>query len=239
MAAAGAPFLPAQDTDFRVRHDHWRKHCEGTLRIGPEGVNYLQTAPPGKKPGGLHQWRWSWAEIQQLRLEPRRVRLLTYQDVQWKLGSDRELRFILAGPGDMSGGLQLLQERLGLKLVAVLADSAARPVWQIDAKHPKRLGGSHGTLTFDADRVIYSAAESGESRLWRIEDIESVSSSGPFDLSFTTYERARRHYGSRKDFTFQLKQPLSGENYNRLWRRVNRDKGLQLVESYQPMEKQP
>jgi hypothetical protein len=43
-----------------------------------------------------------------------------------------------------------------------------------------------------------------------------VSSSGPFQLTITTFE---------KQFDFQLKQPLSEARYNRLWLDIERKNG--------------
>jgi hypothetical protein len=40
------------------------------------------------------------------------------------------------------------------------------------------------------------------------------------------------HYGDRKGFNFQLKQPLDEARYNDLWLRLERSKGLQILDSY-------
>jgi hypothetical protein len=45
-----------------------------------------------------------------------------------------------------------------------------------------------------------------------------------------TFERARTHYGNRKGFNFQLKQPLAEERYTQLWRRLNAEKGLKHLQ---------
>jgi hypothetical protein len=70
------------------------------------------------------------------------------------------------------------------------------------------------------DRVVFRTTTDGQSRTWRIGDIDSVSSSGPFDFTITTYEN---------DFRFELKQVLPEARYEELWRTVNRAKGLQIL----------
>ena len=50
--------------------------------------------------------------------------------------------------------------------------------------------------------------KNGASRTWRYQDIENISSSGPFQLTITTFERAKTHYGDLKGFNFELKRPL-------------------------------
>jgi hypothetical protein len=87
--------------------------------------------------------------------------------------------------------------------------------------------------------MVYRTARKGESRAWRYSDIENVSSSGPFQLTITTYERARSHYGGLKGFNFQLKEPLDRERYDALWRRLNESKGLQFLTSYQQRSNEP
>lgn len=63
-------------------------------------------------------------------------------------------------------------------------------------------------------------SEAARSRTWRIQDLENVSSSDPFDLTVTTHER---------EFRFQLKQALNEARYQELWLRVNRVRGLQIL----------
>jgi hypothetical protein len=77
------------------------------------------------------------------------------------------------------------------RFVAELADTSVRPLWKIPVKH-----------------------------LGRLRDIDNISTSGPFELTLTTFERAVSNYGSRRDFHFQLKEPLEEHKYNELWTRI-------------------
>ncbi len=216
--------LPAlAEFRYEARHDHWRKGGDGTLVIGDSGVSFHETG------NREHNWNWAWHDIQQLELGPRRLRVLTYEDNKWKLGSDRQLRFDLRGDSTFLDAYRFLRGRLDQRLVAVLADRDVKPVWEVPVKHLERFGGSHGVLVFGEDRVVYNTDKKGEARTWRYGDLAGVSSTGPFRLTLTAYERARSHYGGLKDFNFQLKQPLEESRYNQLWRRLNRSRGLEVL----------
>ncbi len=209
---------------YQARHDHWRGSCEGPLTFDNNGARFESRTKP------KHSWRSSYLEAQQVMvLDSGEFRLLTYQDRPWRLGEDREHRLRV---GDKQFAAQVgpvLAARLDRRLVAGLAEPPAKPLWEIPAKHLLRFSGSQGTLVVAEDRVVYRADRKGDSRSWRLADIESVSSSGPDQLTITTYERARAHYGDRKGFNFRLKQPLDPDRYNDLWRRLEKSKGLRTL----------
>jgi len=94
-------------------------------------------------------------------------------------------------------------------------------LWETPMKHLTRFDGCGGLLIATADRLNCRVGRRGESRTWRFQDIDNVSVSGPFHLRVTTLECARSHHGSREDFNFQLKAPLSGDRCNDLWRRLH------------------
>jgi hypothetical protein len=109
----------------------------------------------------------------------------------------------------------------------------AAPGWSLPVKH---LGGinlklklrttsTEGTLAFGPDKITYSTAARDDSRTWRYSDIDSISSSGPFQLTITTFEQAKSHYLDRKGFNFQLKQSITEARYNELWLQIERKNG--------------
>ncbi len=218
VAAALAQTSPG----FEARHDHLHGSCSGRLTIDDGGVTFDGA---GKK---SHHWHWGYLDIQQLQiLHNGEVRLLTYQDNKWRLGADREFHFRV---GDKQFGPQMspvLTSRLGPRFVLGLASALEKPVWELPVKHLLRVSGTEGTLVIGEDRIVYRAGRPGDSRTWLFSDIDHISRSGPEELTITTYERARSHYGNRKDFNFQLKQPLSEERYDQLWRRLEQSKGVQ------------
>ncbi len=210
-AFAGAAEYPA-------RHDHVHKGCTGTLTFDESGVSYREaTAKKRKHP---HAWTWRYQDIQQLELAPGRVRVLTYNDNRWKLGADRAFTFLARSGADFSAEYALLKDRLDQRFVAELAAPPGQPLWQIPVKHLGRFAGSQGVLEAGEDRLVYRASGSREARTWRLRDIESINTSGPFDLTLTTFERAKASYGSRRSFRFQLKEPLDERKYNDLWTKI-------------------
>jgi hypothetical protein len=213
------------ELSYQVRHEHLRKGCSGVLRIDERGISFQGTSRK-KQP---HAWQWGYAEIQQLTVSADELRVLTYRDNLWKLGADREYRFRALGGQRFAEIHAFLKDRLDQRLVVRLADSDLAPLWQLPVKLLGRVGGSHGVLIVGAEGLVYRAERPGASRTWRLKDIESVSSSGPFELGVVTYERARLQYGSRSAFRFQLKEPLAQERYDELWRRLNQAKGLRVL----------
>jgi hypothetical protein len=221
LIAAGLAM--AQPVEISARHHHWRGACEGQLRVDENGAAF---ASAKKKD---HNWRWGWLDVQQLQvLDDGEIRLLTYKDNKWRLGADRELHFT-AGPDAVARLAPLLGARLDRRFVYGAAEMALAPLWEIPVKHLLRFSGSEGTLAFTGDRLIYRTARPRDSRTWRLADIDNVSTSGPGQLTIVSLERARGHYGDRKGFNFELKQPLEEARYNELWRRLERAKGVQIL----------
>jgi hypothetical protein len=215
---------------YKARHDHLRKGGEGLLVVTPAGIAFEETEER-KRP---HSWKWSWHDIQQLTIAPRRITVLTYQDSRWMLGADRQYRFdLIAGDDDFAGAYEMLKGHLDQRLVAALPAVTEEPLWRLPAKHLLRFGGQHGTLVARRDGLVFQADSGGESRTWRWQDIENVSRTGPFRLTVTTYERSRGHYGNLKGFNFQLKEALPEARYDDLWRRLNAGKGLTFLQIQQ------
>lgn len=214
--------------ELSVRHDHAFRNRAGILRIGSDGIEYAETAKKGKSG---HSWNWRWEDIQQLVLAEHQLTVLTYQDSKWRLGVDREYTFQEANRRNFGEVYAVLRQRLGRRLVAALADPEVQPLWQLPVKLLGRLWGSEGVLLVAADRIVYRTAKPELSRTWRYADIENISSSGPFELTVTTFERSKFHYGNRKAFNFQLKAPLDEARYNELWRRLNQERGLRVLQT--------
>jgi soluble lytic murein transglycosylase-like protein len=213
--------LLAAPFSFAARHDHLRGGCDGKLTIGDTEVGFESAK---------HTFHWPYLEVQQLRLlDDGRVDLLTYEDgPKWKLGADREFHFKLSG--DQREALRFLQAKLGQRLIGGSADPPGSVLAQFAVKHQRTLGGDNGTLTFGEDAVVFQSVDKAQSRRWRWEDIETISSSGRYQLTITTFERDRLHYANARAFNFQLKQPISEETFNVLWRKVNKAQGLEIFE---------
>jgi hypothetical protein len=204
LILAGAVW--AQAAQFTVRHEHLRGGCAGTMTVDENGVSFT-----GAK---KHAWRWKYEDIQELRLAPESIHILTYKDSKLRLGKDREYNFTGSIPAEEL--YALLKERMDQRFVAAVGQVPGLPTWSLPVKHLRPIVGSEGTLAFGADAIVYSTPAKAESRTWRYSDIESIDSSGPFELTITTLE---------KGFNFQLKQPITEARYNQLWLQIEKKNG--------------
>ena len=212
LILAGAAAWASQ---FPVRHEHLRKGCAGVMTVDEGGVSFA-----GR---GKHAWTWKYQDIQELKLSPHRIHILTYEDSRTWLGIDREYEFTGNIP---SGDLyEVLRQRMDRRFVAEMERPVEAPTWSVAVKHLRRMVGSEGTLAVGADAIVYATRAEGEARTWRYSDIVNISSSGPFQLTITTFERARSHYGDRKGFNFELKEPITEARYNELWLQIEKKNG--------------
>jgi hypothetical protein len=224
------------------RYEVWHGHSlpphirkaggQGTLIVSDTGVSFAETYKDGKTPKHPHVWRWDYQDIQQLKIAPKSLTVLTYKDNKWKLGADREYEFDIVSEMTFADAYNALKSSLDQRFVAAMEDTQTSMLWEIPVKHLRRIGGDEGVLQVGPEEIAYKSAKGDESRSWRFQDIDNISSSGPFQLTITSFERARMHYGSRKSFEFELKQRLEEARYNDLWLRLNRSKGLQILDSY-------
>jgi hypothetical protein len=199
---------------FPMRHRHLRGGCEGTLEVSESGVRFA-----GPK---SHGWQWKLGQIRQLKLAPDRIVVTTYENGRLP-GTERSYEFSGAVPA--AELYALLKDRMDQRLIAETTQPPpAGPVWSPPVKHVGR-AGSQGTLELTPETIAYRTQGLGESRTWRYTDIAGISSSGPFQLTITTLELAPAQYGGRKDFNFELQQPITEANYNRLWLQVEMKNG--------------
>jgi hypothetical protein len=227
----------AAELQFSVRHDHLWKSGAGTLTFSEDGVLYReQPGKPGADSKDLHRGSWKYEDIQQLYLAPKKVSIRSYDDRRWLLGADRELELTLDGDQTFEAAYDFLKTRLDQRFVAAFADREQAALWEVPVKLKGLISGSQGVLRIGPDRVVYRTSDREESRTWRYGDIESISSSGPFQLTLTTWEKSGRDYGDRRAFNFQLKRPLNQKLYNDLWRRLNQTTDIDLITSIQTEE---
>jgi hypothetical protein len=204
IVAAAAVASAAQ---FPVRHEHWQHdHCDGVLTVDEKGVSFK-----GEK---KHAWSWQYRDILQLTLSPDRISVATYKD--------RTYRF--TGKVPAAELYALLKDRLDQRFVAALDGETGVPAWTFAVKHCGR-ASSEGILTIGSDAVIYSTPAKDSSRTWRYSDIDNISSSGPFQLTITTFERDRNSLGDRREFDFELKEKITEAAYNAIWLRIQQKTG--------------
>jgi hypothetical protein len=204
----------------------------GILTVMDSGIAFTQTYKDGKEPKHPYAFQWAYHDIQQLRIAPNSLSVLTYKDNKWKLGADREYEFDIDSNRTFEDAYGMLKTRLDQRFVVVMAAAPETVLWQIPVKHLVAFGGDDGVLEVGPDQIVYKSADPSRTRTWRYEDIDNISSSGPFQLTITTFERTRLDYGSRKQFNFELKQGLDQARYNELWLKLEERKGLGVLNGY-------
>jgi hypothetical protein len=208
----------AQQGAWPVRHRHLRDGAVGTLRVTADSIAFDERDKKDRPTAHSRQWKYD--DIQQLTLGTKTLRILTYEDRRLEPGRDREFVFDHLPAAMVTSLYAAWRDRLDARFVAALADDRVQAEWQIPVKLLHGRNGSQGVLRFGADRIVYQSVQGEESRTWRIGDIENVSSSGPFDLTLTAHEG---------EFRFQLKEVLTEERFNKLWRQISRSQGLETL----------
>lgn len=225
-------FAAANQVTIPVRHPHLRKGGPGEIRFGDSSLSFREL---GKKQ--KHSREWAYGDIQQLYVAPDALRILTYEDVAWKLGQDREYTFDQLPEGAARRILEGVRAHMDARrIVAALPDSQVDALWKIGAKHLEGWGGSEGIVLVGEHSVVYSSEERNASRTWSFSQIVNVSTSGPFDLTITVFEQDGSRSGHRRDFRFQLKTALPEHRYQALWRRLNESNPQQSSINTQPKE---
>jgi len=235
-------WAPAGFAQQEFQYEAWHGHSrpphikragnKGALIISNSGISFAEAYKDGKKPKHAHVWHWDYQDIQQLKLSAKALTVLTYQDNKWKLGADRDYEFDLLADRTFEDAYPILKSLIDQRFVAAIPTRPGEVLWEIPVKHLLRFGGEEGVLRIGGGELVYSSDQKDASRTWRYEDIDNLSSSGPFQLTVTTFERAKTHYGSLKGFNFELKQRLDENRYNELWLRLNQDKGLKVLAAY-------
>jgi hypothetical protein len=208
-----------------VRHDHAWGSCSGTLTLDDRGVRYETKHAKDAR-------EWAYGDVQQFQVEDgRRLRILTYEDRKWRLGADKAFEFEWQEGGATPEEVyQFLQARVPRPIAAWLrVGDLGEARFEFPVKHLGIVRGTEGRLVFTDRWVVLQSEETEEeksgNRTWRYEDIESISSSGPYELTLTTYEQQKFRYGSRRTYRFQLKEALPADRYDSLWRFLNEKKG--------------
>ena len=185
-------------------------------RVSDEGIAFTESGKHGD-----HSRSWKYEQIQQLELTDTTLRLLTYEDQRWQFGRDREYIFDHLPKDFAKSVYPRWKDKLDQRFIARLADVDVVTLAEFPAKLTGLTKGVEGTLRFAEDRIVFRTTKPGESRTWRLTDIDNIASAGPFDLSITTLERHGAWNTGTREFRFQLQRPMEEARFNELWRRVN------------------
>jgi len=189
----------------------------GEVEVTDQGISFTES---GKHAD--HSRVWKYEQIQQLELTESTLRILTYEDQKWRLGSDREYVFDKLPADFAKTTYPMWKDKLDQRFIARIADAEVTSLIEFPAKLQALTKGTEGTLVFAEDRIVFRALKGGASRTWRFTDIDNVASAGPFDFSVSTWE----HHGSwnteTREFRFQLQRPMEEARFNELWRSVEK-----------------
>lgn len=185
---------------------------KGSLEISDAGLSFQ---PQGKEEKAR---TWAYQDIQFLeRLSPTEIKLLTYEDVAWKLGQDRGYLFELVNTELSDELFERLVQSIGKPAGDRVVEKPAAAELELPAKRLKTFNGSEGTLFFSPERIVYRAEAPDESRAWMINrDVQSVWSSTPYRLEVHVYEEELGALAKPRVYKFALKRPLDREFYRHL-----------------------
>ena len=166
--------------------------------------------------------KWSYPDIQHLdRVTTNELVILTYEDRKWELGRDREFRFLLT-EGEISDELfATLRARLNKPATDRVVPEVMTSVYEVPVKHLHAFGGCEGRLLFTGSTAVYKTSHEHDSREWRLDtDVESVWSQDRYHLEIHVYENHRREFSRTRVYSFVLKEPLDGEFYRGLKKKL-------------------
>ncbi len=210
----GAAPVGAQNFEYAVKHSHILKDCRGTLKITPEGVEFNAQKPKDSR-------NWKFEQIRTLEIKsPTEICLVTYEDQKRWFGKDKVFEFTLldkkATP-ELSAFL-LSHVKRPMEL-AVLPEEGAKPAFQIPVKHLHTVVGAMGTLRIYSDRIVFQSDKAGDSRYWRLADIERFSQPDRFRFQIVSY--VPKAGGPTEVYNFQLLEDLPEGVYDYLWVRLH------------------
>jgi hypothetical protein len=204
----------AQSFQYPVKHRHIRKDCRGVLIITPERVEYRTDNKNDSR-------KWKYEEIRTIEIKsPTEISLVTYEDQKRWLGKDRIFDFILvekkAAP-ELSSFL-LAHVKRPMKL-AVLPEETGKPTYELPVKHLGTISGTQGVLLVYPDKVVYKTTAAGDSRYWRISDIERFSQPDRYRFEIVSY--VPKTGGPNEVYNFQLFEDLPEGVFDFLWVRLH------------------
>jgi len=175
----------------------------GDLVLDGQGIEFRPT-----KGSAL---RWSFVEIRTIDLDsPRHLSLISYSNRHWHWPGDKEFRFELNTPMPPTVAAALVG-KVGKPAVNGDPVPRAPSFASIPARRRTRTGGTNGVLDFREDGIDYVVTSGQGGRSWRWADIQTIANPDPYHFRVSGY---------LETFDFELKQPMTGDLFDRLWDRV-------------------
>ncbi len=210
IALLSGPVASAQDFQYSVRHRHTLKDCRGLLKINAEGISFTATK-------GKDSRKWTFNDIRILEIQsPSSLAIVSYEDQKRWLGKDKVFEFDIVDKRLTADLSVFLLNRVKRPMrIAVIPDIAEKPAYEFAVKHLHPVSGTRGVLQIYSDKIIYRTQISGDSRYWRIQDIERFSQPDRFRFQIVSFlEKAG---GPHESYDFQLIEDLPDGVYDFLW----------------------
>jgi hypothetical protein len=172
----------------------------GTLIFREDGLTFREEKGPN-----LH---WPFWQIKTFDLlNPRSLVITDYENRSWHRHGDRKFHFDLAAPMPPTVAAAFAS-RVGKPARNGDPNPSAPAFATLPVRHPTFWGGTNGTLRFGENGIEYLTTTGKGGRSWRWADIETLTLPDPYHLNIVGY---------RESFAFELKRPMSGETFDRLW----------------------
>jgi len=210
LAFFWASLLAAQTFDVIHKKPYW-PDGHGQMHIGDDAIEFEAREKENSR-------RWPYLDIQHFdRISEREFVILSYEDQRWKLGRDREFRFVLTS-GELSDAvLRAVSGRLSRPLTNRKFSPPPDVVYELPVKHLHTLGGCEGRLLFTRGAIYYETPHAPDAREWQLaRDVQSVFSVDRYQLQIRVFEANRREASHVRVFQFQLKRPLDPAFYRDL-----------------------
>ena len=214
-AAANTELANRTDVARHAMHDakpgnaslDWQGPAKLKRRLGAtSGTLLIDAASVEFRPTNGDSRRWPMAEIETLDLRSRRMLLTGYERHGGLRLGTRSFRFDLGETMPASVAADLAA-RVGKPTRNRNPETKAPAFGTMPAHHRTPRGGSNGTLRFRDNGVDYVTQRANDSRSWRWADIQTLSNLDPYHLVLSGY---------LETYSFDLKEPLPRELYDRL-----------------------
>lgn len=191
---------PATGWQSPARLHRMLRSIPGTFTVGAEEVEFSSQK-------GFSR-RWPFVEIQTLDLWPRRIVLTGYEKRGRLRPGTRRFEFALELELPPAVAAELAQ-KVGRPIRNGIPQPEAAGCTEIPAHQRTALGGtkSNGVLRFCDRGMDYLTETTMEGRSWRWTDIRTLSNPDAYHLIL---------FGYRDTYSFDLKQPLARELFDRL-----------------------
>ncbi len=220
FALSAAQILSAQSFEYAVKQHRTLKipkvvkEAEGKLTIGPNGVEYKSSKPKDSR-------KWRFEDIRVIEVKsPTKISLVTYEDQKRWMGKDKVFEFTLLDKTvDPELSAFLLSKVKRPMELAIIPEDAEKPAFELPVKHLGTITGAMGVLRIYSDKVVFQSSKVGDSRYWRLADIERFSQPDRYRFQIVSY--LPKTGGPTEAYSFQLLEDLPEGVYDYLWVRLH------------------